>query len=97
MADETYRRRVPKPAPETKRKRRNHKGIPQMMVELSAMPEFGGRACSLTMAYKFCYGKVVSARLAVVKHEAERILAEAAKEAKEERRRQRALKTGVAA
>jgi hypothetical protein len=72
MADTTYRKRVPKRVP---RKNRDHGGLPQMIVALSALPKFGARQCSLTMAYKFCDGKVVSARLECVRREAERRLA----------------------
>ncbi len=68
MPKTTFRKRVPE------RKNRDHKGLPQTMVALSALPEFGGRACSLTTAYKFCDGKIVSARLAPVMKEAMRRL-----------------------
>lgn len=57
-----------------KRKNRDHRGLPQMIVTLSALPEFGGRACSLTMAYKFCNGQAVSARLTPVMKKAMRLL-----------------------
>jgi hypothetical protein len=81
MAKPKYRKRVSK----TPRKNQDHKGLPQMIVALSALPEFGGRACSLTMAYKFCAGQVVSARLVEVKKEAERRLAKEQRRAEKER------------
>lgn len=62
---------MPKRAP---RKHERHHGLPQMIVELSAMPQFGGKACSTTMAYKLCNGEVVSARLERVMREAQRRL-----------------------
>jgi hypothetical protein len=76
MTKPKYRRRVSKeaPKPEVPRKNRDHKGVPQMMVALSALPEFGGRACSLTTSYKFCDGAIVSARLLPVMKEAMRRL-----------------------
>ena len=68
MARKTYRKRVPG------EKRTPWGGLPQLIVELSALPEFGGKKCSHTMAYKLCYGEVVSARLEAAKKEAERRL-----------------------
>jgi hypothetical protein len=70
MAKPKYRKRVSA----QERKNRNHKGLPQMMVALSALPKFGGRACSLTTAYKFCNGEIVSERMARVMKEAMRRL-----------------------
>lgn len=72
MPETTYRKSVPKRAV---RRNRDHQGLPQMIVALSALPKFGARQCSLTMAYKFCDGKVVSARLGRVRREAQRRLA----------------------
>jgi len=76
MGKPQHRKRVSIEAPATEeaRKNRDHKGLPQMMVALSALAEFGGRACSLTTAYKFCDGKIVSARMARVKKAAMRRL-----------------------
>ena len=71
MENTQYRKRVPK---RTRRTNRKHEGLPQMMVELSALPKFGGRACSLTTAYKFCDGAIVSARMKRVKKAAMRRL-----------------------
>ena len=81
MEKTQYRKSVPKRAHTKRRtaegdprKNRNHQGLPQMMVELSALPKFGGRPCSLTTAYKFCDGKIVSARMERVKKAAMRRL-----------------------
>ncbi len=60
-----------KPAP---RKYQDHRGLPQMIVKLSALPEFGGRAVTLTWAYKFSQGEGVSERLLSVLKEAKRRL-----------------------
>ena len=68
MTNTTYRKRVPK------RRRRDHKGLPQMMVAVSALPEFGGRARSLTTAYKYCSGEFVSAPMERIMREAKRRL-----------------------
>lgn len=68
MAKKTYRKRVPKG------KRRDHKGLPQTMVVLSGLPEFGGRARSLTTAYKYCAGEFVSAPMERIMREAKRRL-----------------------
>lgn len=58
-----------------KRARRDHGGLPQMMVAISAEPEFGGVARSLTAAYKYCDGEFVSAPMERTKREAMRRLA----------------------
>ena len=76
MENTTHSKSVPKRA--KGRKTRNWRGLPQMIVELSALPEFGGKKCSLTMAYKLCYGDAVSARLNRVLKEALRRIEECA-------------------
>ena len=70
MENTQHRKRVPE------RKRRNHdwRGLPQMMVAVSAEPEFGGNPISLTWAYKFLNGQGVSAPMRRVKKEALRRL-----------------------
>ena len=72
MATKTYRKRVPR------RIYRDHRGLPQMIVEMSALPEFGGKPCSLTMAYRVCDGSAVSSRLTKVMEAAQRRLREQA-------------------
>lgn len=57
-----------------RKKRRDHGGLPQMMVAVSAEPEFGGVARSLTSAYKYCDGDFVSAPMDRIKREAMRRL-----------------------
>ena len=70
MAKPKYRKRVP-----GRKRRRDHGGLPQMMVAVSAEPEFGGKARSLTSAYKYCEGDFVSALMERIKTEAMRRLA----------------------
>jgi hypothetical protein len=70
MAKPKYRKRVP-----NRKRRREHGGLPQMMVAVSAEPEFGGEARSLTSAYKYCNGEFVSAPMERIMLEAKRRLA----------------------
>jgi hypothetical protein len=76
MENSQYRKRVSKPGPKPKKARINqdHHGLPQMMVAVSAEPEFGGNPISLTWAYKFLNGQGVSAPMQRVKKEALRRL-----------------------
>jgi hypothetical protein len=77
MAMKTHRTSVPeraKRANRKHRKNRDHHGLPHLIVELSALPEFGGSPCSLTMAYKVCNREAVSARLDAAMKEARRRL-----------------------
>lgn len=71
MAKAKYKRGVSRQA---RRKNRDHKGLPQMMVAVSAEPEFGGEARSLTSAYKYCKGEFVSAPMERIMREAMRRL-----------------------
>ncbi len=52
---------------------RDHGGLPQMMVAVSAEPEFGA-VRSLTSAYKYCDREIVSAPMERMKREAMRRL-----------------------
>lgn len=70
MAKAKYRKRV---SSKGKRRRRDHGGLPQMMVAVSAEPEFGP-VRSLTSAYKYCDREFVSAPMERIKREAMRRL-----------------------